>query len=213
MPVGLGWLGRAGNECFDELRSGRTFPSICPIGAAVSLIVESRSERSRSAILRAFVDHIFRDGFENISVQAVVAGAGIARSTFYEHFSCKEDVLRASMAQFFEVLAECVSSEDQPAELTRVLGHFWENRRLTDAIFAGTARQILALSLSEIIESRVRDRRLLLPHRLAAIHLAEAQLALVESWLRGRAFARVEEMATAVHRSARASANALARVG
>ena len=179
----------------------------------VSLILESRGERSRAAILRAFVDLLFRDGFEHISVQAIVAQAAIARSTFYEHFSCKDDVLCASMGQFFEVLAECVSKQDQPAELAHVLGHFWENRRLTDAIFAGTARRILALSLSEIIEARLRDRRLLLPHRLAAIHLAEAQLALVENWLRGRAFARVEEMATAVHQSSRASANALACSG
>ena len=204
---------RGGNACFDELRSRQTFASICPVGAGMSLIVEGRSERSRAAILRGFVDLIFRDGFENVSVQAIVAQAGIARSTFYEHFSGKEEVLCASMAQFFEVLAECVSREDQPAQLTHVLGHFWENRRLTDAIFAGTPRRIIALSLSEMIEARLRGRRLLLPHRLASIHLAQAQLALVEGWLRGRAFARVEEVATAVHQSSRASANALARTG
>jgi AcrR family transcriptional regulator len=174
--------------------------------------IESRSERCRAAILRSFVELIFRDGFENISVQAIVARAGTARSTFYEHFSGKEDVLRASMTQFFEVLALSVTSEDQPPELPQVLAHFWENRRLTDAIFAGAPRRILGLSLSEMIEARLRDRKLLLPHRLVAIQLAEAQLALVENWLRGRAFARVDEMATALHQSSLASANALIRV-
>jgi AcrR family transcriptional regulator len=177
--------------------------------------IESRSERSRAAILGAFVELIFRDGFENVSVQGIVAGAGIARSTFYEHFSSKEDELRASMAQFFEVLARCVASHDRAPELAGVLRHFWGNRRLVDAIFAGAPRRILALSLSEMIEAQLRDfsERLLLPPRLAAIHLAEAQLALVESWLRGRAFASVEDMAAALRQSSLASAKALNRLG
>lgn len=173
--------------------------------------IDTRLERSRAAILRAFVELIFSKGFENISVTAIVATAGIARSTFYEHFSSKEDVLRASMAQFFEVFALCVSSEDEPSQLPHVLAHFWENRRLTDAIFAGTPRRILGLSLSELIEAGLRDRNLLLPHRLAAIQIAETQLALVENWLRGRAFARVEDVAAALHRTSRSSVASLAQ--
>ncbi len=176
--------------------------------------IDGRRERSRAAILSAFVEQIFRDGFENVSVQGIVAEAGIARSTFYEHFSSKEDVLRASMAQFFEVLARCISTDRQSRELANVLNHFWTNRRLTDAIFAVAPRRILALSLSEMIEARLRQdtAKLQLPHRLAAIHLAEAQLALVESWLRGRAFARAEDVAAALHYSSRASMKALAQV-
>lgn len=180
----------------------------------MELTIETRSERTRAAILRAFVDLLFRGGFENISVQAIVAEAGTARSTFYEHFSSKEDVLRASMAQFFVVFALCISSDDQPADLTNVLAHFWENRRLTDAIFSGAPRKIVALSLSEMVEARLREASnegLILPHRLAAIHIAEAQLALIENWLRGRAFAQTADVATALHQTSRASAAAMAR--
>ena len=179
----------------------------------MTMAIESRAERTRGMILSAFVALMFRDGFDHISVQSIVAEARIARSTFYEHFSNKEDVLRASMAQFFVVLARCVSSSDQPPELASVLHHFWENRRLADAIFAPTPRRILALSLSEMIESRLRERSgdLMLPPRLGAIHIAEAQLALVESWLRGRAFAHFSDIAMALHQSSLASAAALAR--
>ena len=176
--------------------------------------MERRADRTRAAILQAFANLLFRVGFENVSVQGIVAEADIARSTFYEHFSSKEDVLRASMAQFLTVLAPCVSSDDQPSGLTNVLDHFWDNRRLTDAIFSGAARQVIALSLSELIEIQLRksaDGELLLPNRLAAIHIAEAQLALIESWLRGRAFARVDDVAAALHRTSRASATAISR--
>lgn len=175
--------------------------------------IENRSLRSRAAILNAFAGLLFRDGFENVSVQGIVAGAGIARSTFYEHFSSKDDVLRASMAQFLEVFASCLGGDDHVPELARVLDHFWDNRRLVDPIFTGSARRIVALSLSEMIESQLRrsSESLLLPPRLAAIHLAEAQLALVENWLRGRAFASVDDMATALCQTSRASARALRR--
>ena len=175
--------------------------------------MESRAERTRGAILSAFVRLIFRDGFDQITVQTVVAEAEIARSTFYEHFGSKEDVLRASMAHIFVVLARCVSSVHPPAELTRVLEHFWENCRLTDAIFAATPRRILALSLSEMVEAQLRKRsgELVLPIRLTAIHIAEAQLALVESWLRGRAFAHAKDIAHGLHQSSVASAAALTR--
>jgi AcrR family transcriptional regulator len=201
-----------GNGSVDELQFWRTFARTCPKGASVRLAIMGRGERTRTTILRAFVDLLFRDGFERISVRSIVAKASIARSTFYEHFSNKEDVLRASMAQFFVVLAHCASNDEQPIELTNVLAHFWENRRLTDAIFSGIPRQIIALSLSEAVEARLRDspaEGLLLPYRLASIHIAEAQLALIEAWLRGRAFAHVGDLAAALHQSSRASALAI----
>lgn len=177
-------------------------------------MIQNRSECTRDAILRSFAGLLFRQGFDDISVREIVAAAAVARSTFYEHFSSKEDVLCTSMGQFFDVLARCVSDEEQPAGLVVLLAHFWENRRLTDAIFSGTPRKIIALSLSEMVEARLREDAVderLLPDRLAAIHIGEAQLALVEGWLRGRAPAKVNDMAAALHRSSRASARAMTR--
>jgi AcrR family transcriptional regulator len=178
-------------------------------------MLDSRSDRTRAALVGAFVTLMFRDGFENVSVQGIAAEAGMSRSTFYEHFSGKEDVLRASMVHLLAALADCVTGEVEPPEVRMVLGHMWENRRLADAVFTGAPRRIIALSLCEMIEARIRQayyvRPLILPLRLAAIQLAEAQLALIESWLRGRAFARVDDMAAALYATSRSSAEALPR--
>jgi AcrR family transcriptional regulator len=196
---------------FDERRLWRTFRGICPTGAAVKPTLDSRAERTRAGLLRAFVELIFRDGFENISVHAIVAAAGTARSTFYEHFSSKEDILGASMAHFFNVMADCVTSDVEPAELRWVLEHFWDNRRLVDATFSGVPRIVLARSLSKLIEARLRDggEKPRLPCRLAAIEIAEAQMALVESWLRGRAYCTPDRLGHGLHRTTRAAALAL----
>ena len=162
--------------------------------------------------MSAFTRLVFTKGFENISVSEVVAAAEIARSTFYEHFADKEDVLRACMSRFFSVMADCVCQKAEPQELVAVLDHLWENRRLTDGIFSGHARLILARNQADLVEARLRvmDMTIRLPLRLAAIQVAEAQLALIESWMRGRAYCSSAVLASALHRLSRASALALA---
>ena len=174
-------------------------------------VFDRRSERTRARLLAAFTNLVFAKGFENVSVRDIVVAADVARSTFYEHFSDKEDVLRASMNILFTEIADCVSHDGTRPELLRVLDHLWSNRRLTDAIFSGHARVVLSRNLADLIELRLRrlSSGLRVPSRLAAIAIAEAQLALVESWLRGRAHAAVGQVADWMHRSSRALALAL----
>ncbi|WP_028970302.1 TetR/AcrR family transcriptional regulator [Sphingomonas sp. URHD0057] len=170
-----------------------------------------RSDQTRAQIMKAFTRLVFAHGFESVSVKKVVEEAQLARSTFYEHFSDKEDVLRACMTRIFAVVADCIASDQPPGRLVEVLEHLWSNRRLTDAIFSGQARKVLSRNQTDLIESRLKTigPQGPLPSRLAAIHLAEAQLSLVESWLRGHAHAAPDDLAAALHRSSRASALAL----
>ena len=172
-----------------------------------------RKEKTRAAIKSTFTRLVFSRGFENVTVPDVVAEVGISRSTFYEHFSSREDVLRASMNRIFATIADCVSEDEPPTRLIDVVGHLWENRRLTDAIFSGLARAVLGRNQTDLIEQRLRQlpypRNALLPLRLAATEIAEAQLALIESWMRGRAFCSVQQLSTGLHRVSRASALAL----
>ena len=184
-------------------------------GAQLSEVIgghaERRSDRTRRGIMAAFSELVFASGFENVSIQGVAARAGIARSTFYEHFSGKEDLLCACLTKFFAIVADCTTSRDQPADLGKVLDHLWRNRRLTDAIFSGHARVVLCRNQADLIERRVRNSAatLKLPLRLAAIHLADAQISLIEAWLRGRAPCAVNSIASALFRSTRASAQSL----
>ena len=161
--------------------------------------------------MSAFTRLVFAKGFENVSASEVASSANVARSTFYEHFSGKEDVLRTCMTRFFAILADCVCGETEPPQLLTVLDHLWSNRRLTDGIFTGHARMILARNQADLVELRLRamSAHLALPSRLAAIQIAEAQLALIESWMRGRAHCPAEQLAQALYRTSRAAALAL----
>ena len=133
--------------------------------------------------MAAFTELVFADGFENVSIGAVIANAGVARSTFYEHFTGKEDVLRACLTRMFATVADCVSADEQPGELNRVLDHLWSNRRLTDGIFSGHARMVQARNQADLVELRLRalGNKMAMPSRLAAIQsgqqLAHGQIA------------------------------------
>lgn len=172
---------------------------------------DRRSDRTRADLMSAFTKLVFATGFENVSVQAIAATANVSRSTFYEHFSGKDDVLRACLTRFFAIVADCATTDEHPIELTKVLGHLWSNRRLTDAIFSGHARLVLVRNQADLVEQRLRaeGRSLRLPARLAAIHIADGQIALIEAWLRGRAPCTVDLVAEALFRSSRASVLAL----
>ena len=176
-------------------------------------LAERRSEKTSAALKQAFTKLVFAKGFENVSVGEIVQAASLARSTFYEHFSNRDDILRACMAQFFDQFAACVGSDTQPADLVRALSHLWENRRLTDAIFSGAPRVVLARALTDMVESQLRSRfgpdRLALPLRLAAIEIAEGQMAMIDSWLRGQAYCSADRLAVGLHQSTRAAALAL----
>jgi AcrR family transcriptional regulator len=84
--------------------------------------------------------------------------ANVGRSTFYEHFEGLDDVFRESIAPLLSVLAQAVAPE-QPEALPRVIGHFWQNRRLSRVIFAGPTRPLMAGFLAELIAERSRRCR------------------------------------------------------
>ncbi|HZX67347.1 MAG TPA: TetR/AcrR family transcriptional regulator [Candidatus Elarobacter sp.] len=173
---------------------------------------DRRIERTRGAILAAFNDLVLTVGYDRISVRDIIERAGIGRSTFYEHFEDKDEVLRQSVTPVLAVLAATVADAPPPAELTVVVAHFKDNRRLLRAFFDGPPRRLLARYLAALIEERVTmmsDTVPLVPATMVAAQLAESQLGLVQSWLEDPARAGAAAVATALVVATRAAASAL----
>jgi AcrR family transcriptional regulator len=171
---------------------------------------DRRVERTRQTLLGAFRDLMLAHGYDGLTVREIIEHANIGRSTFYEHFDGLDDIFRESFAPLLSVLAQAVAPA-QPEALSRVIGHFWQNRPLSRIILAGPTRPLMAGFLSELIEERLaampRGRRAapLIPLTLIAAQLAEAQLGLLAAWLGGKAPCTADVMATALHRSTAAS--------
>ncbi|HZT57027.1 MAG TPA: TetR/AcrR family transcriptional regulator [Pyrinomonadaceae bacterium] len=157
---------------------------------------DRRVLRTRDRLGDALVELIQEKPFDSISVQDVLDRAGVARSTFYQHYSDKEDLFLSDADEFLEsmstVLSRCAPDSARVAPVRELFAHVAEARRLYDALvesgmihdfmelaeahFArGIKLRLAELSRSSAIPAAQRDA--------AARALAGALLSLLKWWI------------------------------
>ncbi len=144
-----------------------------------------RTDRTRRTVIAAFNDLVLRRGFARVTVRDIITHADVGRSTFYEHFENKADVLEQSLAPIFAPLADVLSDGRANPRLQKVVEHFATRRKLALALLAGSTRPIVTGYLARLLEERLTsDRGTAAAVRpLVAAALAAAQIALLEAWL------------------------------
>jgi AcrR family transcriptional regulator len=178
---------------------------------------DRRTERSRSALMGAFIHIVLSEGYDAVTVERIVERANVGRSTFYMHYRGKEDILKQSMTRPSSHLAAVVGRGAKPEALLPVLEHFLEQRRANRVFLDWPIRPIWVRCLAEMIEpglaAAVRHARVrpILPLKLIALQIAEAQIALVAHWLLGAAAVKSEAVAEALVAETRALVAALLR--
>ena len=180
---------------------------------------DRRTERTRAALMSAFVNLLLNEGYEAVSVERVAERANVGRSTFYMHYTGKEDILRQSMARPSSVLAVVVGHDLAQDVLVRQLEHFNAQRQRNQIFFAGPVRAVWIRVLAGLIEPRLAKlaqqarTRPVLPLPLAAMQIAEGQIALISTWLNGKANAvKADAVAEAMTAATRALVTALLRL-
>lgn len=178
---------------------------------------DRRTERTRGALMKAFIDLVLTEGYDAVTVERVAECANVGRSTFYMHYAGKEDILKQSMTRPSSTLAMIVGHDIAPEMVTQLLVHFHEQRKRNRVFFIAPVHAIWVKCLAELIEPRLaKVARLartqpVLPLPLIALQLAESQIGLITHWLLGKSAARAEAMAEALISSTRASLAALLR--
>ena len=176
---------------------------------------DKRVERTRRALFDAFFDIVLSRPYDEITVDEIIARAGVGRSTFYEHFKGKDDILSESLRPPFSILADAMRARDNTQDLLMLLDHFWGNRAVAPAMFKGGGRQVLVAALVQLIEARFKEDRvgspnpLLVPPRLAATQIAESLLAPITAWLLGEVECSKPALARALRQTATATLAAL----
>ena len=164
--------------------------------AASQKKTDARVRRTRDALGDALVALMQEKPFETITVQDVLDRAQVSRSTFYAHYSDKDDLLMSDAEEFFESISMALSvhgdksdrvfpvmeffvhlSDVQPFYKALVKsGKFQENMELARGHFArGIERRLSELPRGKSIP----------PHQLPAIAFthAGALLSLLMWWL------------------------------
>lgn len=144
---------------------------------------DRRIRRTRAAISEAFIRLMFSRRYDAIRTADLIAEAGVGRSTFYEHFRNKDEVLVAVIDPLFAPLADAAVGRGDIYRLEAILAHLWEQRSLGRMLFASGLLDKLQRKLAAMIAERMEAGEG--PTALIAAGAAAGQLAMLKHWMTG----------------------------
>lgn len=166
--------------------------------------LDRRSERTRAALHGAFVALLREQDYDALTIDTIAARANVGRSTFYEHYRAKHDLLRASLARPFSILADLVEPGCAIGPATALLRHFRDHQQVARVLLGWPTRPLLGQTLATLIVERLKRRGIGVPRiplDVTARQIADAQLALVEMWVQGRPGLDLDIAAEALRRA------------
>jgi AcrR family transcriptional regulator len=152
---------------------------------------DRRVRRTRAALREALLDLMSERGYEAVTVQDIIERADVGRSTFYNHYTDKDELLRDGFAGLRGML-----TEPGPTGTRRwlrfslpLLRHVDEQRRLVRALLGRRARTPMR-QIEEVLIGIVRDEvgadTGAVPAEAVARYVVGAYVGLLEWWLTSR---------------------------
>jgi len=164
--------------------------------AALKKREDARVRRTRDALGDALVALMQEKPFDTITVQDVLDRAKVGRSTFYSHYSDKDDLLMSDAEEFFESIAMMLSvrgdTSDRVFPVKEFFGHIIEAKQFVDALVSAgkmndnmeLARGLFARGIERRLAELPKGRQIP-EHERPAIAFAHAGalLALLTWWV------------------------------
>jgi len=164
--------------------------------AASQKKTDARVRRTRDALGDALVALMQEKPFETITVQDVLDRAQVSRSTFYSHYSDKDDLLMSDAEEFFESISMALSvhgdKSDRVFPVREFFGHLSDVQPFFKALVkSGKYQENMELARGHFargIERRLSELprgKSIPPNQLSAIAFthAGALLSLLTWWL------------------------------
>ena len=125
--------------------------------------MDRRVRRTRDRLGDALVALMQEKPFATITVQELLDRAGVSRSTFYVHYSDKDDLLMSDAEEFFEAISMALSAHQdrsgRVAPVREFFAHVADMRRFFNALVAsGKVHENLELARGHF--ARGIERRL-----------------------------------------------------
>lgn len=157
---------------------------------------DARVRRTRDALGDALVTLMQEKPFDTITVQDVLDRAKVGRSTFYAHYSDKDDLLMSDAEEFFESLSMALSvrgdKSDRVFPVREFFSHITEAKQFVDALMASgkfhdnmeLAHGLFARGIERRLSELPRGQRISAAERPAiAFAHAGALLSLLTWWV------------------------------
>ena len=156
---------------------------------------DRRSRRTRQLLGAALGELMREKRYDDITVQDILDRSGIGRSTFYAHYTDKEDLVISEIARVIQQL-ELYTADlgHQPSGLLPSLAffqHVYEQRRLMNAFLWGRGAETLIRDfqkqVSQMVAEKLRalaggDDAFSVPLSVVANFVASTLLMLIQWW-------------------------------
>ena len=157
---------------------------------------DARVRRTRDALGDALVALMHEKPFESITVQDVLDRAKVGRSTFYSHYSDKDDLLMSDAEEFFESVSMLLSlrgdKSDRVFPVREFFGHIAEAQQFVKSLMSSgkfqdnleLARGLFARGIERRLSELPRGEGIPVSERpVIAFAHAGALLALLTWWI------------------------------
>jgi len=167
--------------------------------------IDRRVARSRAMLQKAHISLILEKGYEATTVEDICEAANVGRSTFYAHYTSRDDLRRSGLENLRRLLvdrqkdAQARSGDIKDRSLGFSLAMFEHASDQIDlyralvggrggAIALGTIRQILSdLVRNELVATADKKSADAIPRELAVQYVVGALMAVMTWWLDGGA--------------------------
>ena len=119
---------------------------------------DRRVQRTRRRLKEALLQLIEERGYDDITIEAITERADVGRSTFYSHFTSKEELLFDGFAVALRALAGRVPPDGHPGFRFSLplLQHVGSQKRFALAVLGGNASPGVQRTITEILADVVR---------------------------------------------------------
>lgn len=165
-------------------------------------IMKARTASARRSIIEAFNRLVLARRDPRPPIAEVLDAAGVAKSTFYEHFDGRDGLLIESLKPPLSIIADAAAGVGDPERLQAILEHFGEQRRAVADLLCGP----LAPRFVRALAALIRERTDLLSAN-AALQLADMQIGYIRLWVTREAPSTARDLAATMIKSAAAQRN------
>ncbi|WFL76947.1 TetR/AcrR family transcriptional regulator [Altererythrobacter arenosus] len=138
---------------------------------------------TRAQILSTFNRLLLAGEKKRPAVSEIVTEAGVARSTFYDHFDGVEALFDESLSGLFRRIAHCLVGAGEREEMVWLMAHILENRERGRKLLSGPDAERIGNVLSRLLHEELGMRP---DARLHAILISGTVMAALGAWMTGK---------------------------
>ncbi|MDX1000837.1 TetR family transcriptional regulator [Sinorhizobium medicae] len=169
--------------------------------ATAKTTIDRRAARTRASLHHALISLILTKGYDSITVDEICQTANVGRSTFYLHYTSKDDLKKSGLDGLRRQLAETAAHVAHGDRPSRSLGfslamfeHARDHVDLYRALAGGRGGTVALGTIRKMLSDLVRDELAAdgdknspdaIPRELVVQYVVGAYMAVLTWWLDG----------------------------